>query len=278
MIHDWKSVMGVCTWTLGIKHLETLMATIAQMGFNGVQYCESIDLHAAHDVRAMAKKYELTIIINDPFNCRPGAQNGEASLANAVAYYKRAIDFAAQLGCGQTIQGLSSWTVNCADQRQGWNFIVRAVQLLSEYARSKQVRLSYEPCNLYEVPYVHTAAEYQQLAVDTGCDDLMVLLDSFHMNIGEREPFTVAKQYASRNSVFHVSGSNREGINQGHLDFQRYHRELSQGGFEGPVVLECVLSTNPVNTPPRNDNEMTRLKQMLIESRQIWQRYSHEGR
>ncbi|MEC9261723.1 MAG: sugar phosphate isomerase/epimerase family protein [Pseudomonadota bacterium] len=273
MINARSQVIGICTWTLGIDDLELLMSTIAGMGFNGVQYCESIDLHTAADVKAMAAKYQLCLIINDPFDCRPGPRNGEASLTNAISYYQRAIDFAAELGCGQTLQGLGAWTMHCKDQQAGWQFIVTAVQALSAYAKSKNVPLSYEPCNLYEVPFVHTAAEFEQLVDESGCSEMTVLLDSFHMNIGEKSPYDVAESYAARNAVFHISGANREGISQSHIDFHRYYDALRNGGFDGPVVMECVLSGNPVNTPPRNENEMTRLANMLIESRQIWQRF-----
>lgn len=265
---------GVCSWTLGINDLETLMATTAEMGFNGIQYCESIGLHSAASVKAMANKYQLALIINDPFDCGPGDENGFATFTNAVAYFKRAIDFAAELGCGQTLQGLGAWTKNCKSQQEGWDFIVSAVRELSAYAKTRGVSLSYEPCNLYEVPFIHTAAEYEQLVQDTGTHDLKILLDSFHMNIGEREPFKVVEQFASRNSVFHVSGSNREGIKQGHIDFHRYYNTLKAAGFSGPIVFECVLSGNPVNTPPRNEGEMTRLKSILTESLLIWQSYA----
>jgi len=263
--------IGICTWILGIKDLEQLMSKVKSMGLDSVQYCESMDTHSAKAVKSAAEKFGLSILIYDPFDCRPGPDNGAASIENALAYFRRAINFAAELGCGLTLQGLGAWTENCKDDAAAWHFLVNCLKALAVYAQERRVPLSYEPCNLYEVPYIHTADEYQRLIDESNCHDISVLLDSFHMNIGEKEPTAVLKQYADKLSFFHISGSNREGIAQGHIDFKAQYDALVAGGFSGPCVIECVLRDNPVNTPPRNEKEMTRLTDIIMETRKIWQ-------
>ena len=266
-------VFGICSWTLGIDDLEKLMSTTASMGLNAIQYCEGADTHPADKILASAESHNLTIVANDPFDCAPGEKHGDATLENAVAFYKKEIDLAARLGCLQTLQGLSAWTRDCKDDDTAWQFIVDAVQQLSGYAKEKDVPLTYEPCNFYEVAYVHTADEYQRLIQDSGCDNISVLLDSFHMNIGEKRPLTTLRQYGSRNSVFHISGSNREGIAQSNIDFKAYKEALNDSGFDGPCVFEFVLSTTGVNEPPRNKEEMRMMKNMVIESMELWKSY-----
>ncbi|WP_269522985.1 sugar phosphate isomerase/epimerase family protein [Coraliomargarita parva] len=265
-----NEIIGICTWNLGIKDLDLMMSTIAGLGLTGVQFCGSYREFEAAEVKAAAAANGLALIIYDPFDCHPGPKNGEATFENAISYYDKAIDFAAELGVGQTLQGLSAWTKNCRDQQGAWTFLSEALRSLSSYANGKGVPLSYEPCNLYEVPYIHTAAEYQQLIDASGCTDIQILLDSFHMNIGEPDPLKTLEVYASRNSVFHLSDSNREGIGRGHIDFGAYLNALRRGGFEGPYVVECVLKGNPVNTPPRNDAEMAQLTSQIRESVEAW--------
>ena len=265
---------GICTWTLGIDDLETLMSTIADSGLNSVQYCEPMSAHEPEDVIRMANKYELDILIYDPFDCRPSNENGPASLDGAVSFYKRVVDYAAKLGCGTTLQGLSAWTSNCKSTEDAWEQLVESVKRIKEYADTQQVSLSYEPCNLYEVPLVHTADDYQALVKDTGCRDIGILMDSFHMNIGESDPLTTAEQYASKNTIFHVSDSNREGIGHGNIDFLEHYEALQKGGFNGPIVFEFVLSGNPANTPPRNDHEMHTLLEHVKQSQQAWTSFS----
>lgn len=269
-------IIGICSWTLGIKDLEQLMAKIAGLGLNGVQYCESFSDHAAADVKTMAEKYELEIIIFDPFDCRPGEKNGEATLENAIRFYLNAIDFAAELGCGQTLQGLSTWTENCQTQECAWRFMVEGLKAISHYAREKNVPLAYEPCNLYEVPFIHTAAEFQQLIDETGCTEIKILLDSFHMNIGENQPLEALESYAENNAVFHISDSNREGIGHGNIDFKAHFQALKKGGYSGPVAVEFILKDNPVNTPPRNDEEMENLSEQIKETIALWRSYAKE--
>jgi len=93
------------------------------------------------------------------------------------------------------------------------------------------------------------------------------------MNIGEKRPLTALRQYGSRNAIFHISGSNREGIAQGNIDFSAYKEALKDSGFDGPCVFEFVLSVTGVNEPPRNKEEMQMMKNMVIESMDLWKSY-----
>lgn len=106
---------------------------------------------------------------------------------------------------------------------------------------------------------------------------ISIHMDSFHMNIGEPNPAASAKKFAAKNSVFHISGSNREGITQGNIDFKAHFAALDEGGFNGPSVLELILKGNPVNTPPRNDKKMAELSAQLMESANIWRGYASAG-
>jgi len=126
--------LGICSWTLGIHDLNTLMAKIRALGLNAVQYCEPMDRYSAEDVKYSAQQHGLEILIYDPFDCRPGENNGKATIGNAVRYYQKAIDYAAGLGCGQTLQGLSTWTTNCYSGSEAWQFLVDAVKILNTYA------------------------------------------------------------------------------------------------------------------------------------------------
>ncbi|RQW63493.1 sugar phosphate isomerase/epimerase family protein [Vibrio viridaestus] len=265
--------IGICSWTLGINDLDELMKKVKSLGLNSIQYCEPMERHNPEDVKQAAEKYGLDILVYDPFGYGPGGIYGDGNIESAITMYKDVVDYAHALGCGATLQGLSVWTKGCDSDKEAWDQLVRSVQVISDYALSKGVDLSYEPCNLYEVPFIHTADEYQKLVDETGCSEIAVLLDSFHMNIGERNPMKTLHEYSKRNSIFHISGANREGIAQGNLDFFAYHKGLEDGGFEGPFVFEFVLKGNPVNTPPRNDAEMEELSQQITQSLNIWKSY-----
>ena len=134
------NTLGICTWTLGIKDIDALMAKIAELGLNGVQYCEDQELASASEVKAAAARQGLELIIYDPFDCRPGEKNGPASKNNAIAFYKDAIDFAAALGCGQTLKGLAAWAEDC-DDAEAWQFLVECVQAMTPYAAKRGVAL-----------------------------------------------------------------------------------------------------------------------------------------
>ncbi len=270
MMEEKQSTIGICTWTLGIKDLDTMMKKIADLGLGAVQYCEHYDDHRSEDVLKYAKKHSLDIVVYDPFECGPGKRNGVASKENAVHFYKSVIDFSAQLNVGATLQGLSAWTQNCTTRAEGWYQIVSCVKELSDYANTKGVKLFYEPVNLYEVAYIRTAKDYEKLIEESGCKDISILLDSFHMNIGEKAPLQTLENYAAKSSIFHLSDSNREGLGQGHIDFKTYYNILKNEGFKGTIIFEFVLETNAVNISPRNETEMQELTEQIQKSVSMW--------
>jgi len=272
--NNTTSTVGICTWTLGINDIDHLMAKIADLGLNAVQYCQPLDDYTPAEVKAAAARFDLEILIYDPFDCRPSDKNGEAGLAGAVEFYTRVVDYAAELGCGATLQGLSAWTNRESDEQAAWKQLVSSTRAICDYAKVKGVPLSYEPCNLYEVPLIHTAAEFQQLMDETGCNRISVLLDSFHMNLGEKDALATLREYGHKNSIYHLSDSNREGLGQGHIDFFQQYQALKEAEFNGPTVLEFVLQGNPVNTPPRNEQEMEELSRQIRHSLAVWRSYA----
>lgn len=266
---------GICSWTLGIEELDPLMRQVAKMGLNSIQYCEPMTRFNAEDVQQSAQAHGLDILIYDPFDCRPSDKNGEPGLTGAVNFYRQVIDYAHALGCPATIQGLSAWTTHCTHDKQAREQLNHSVREVYEYAQKQGVALVYEPCNLYEVPFIHTVSDWQGLLKETECHDIRLLMDSFHMNIGEHAPLKAAEEFAQHNAIFHVSDSNREGIGHGNLPFNDYYHALLRGGFKGPVVFELVLQSNPVNTPPRTAEEMQQLTRQVQESLAWWQSQSH---
>ncbi|MGN7439074.1 MAG: sugar phosphate isomerase/epimerase family protein [Alcanivorax sp.] len=268
-----NTIIGICTWTLGIKDLNTMMKKISDLGLNGVQYCEHPNDHSPAKVIKSADKYGLNIILYDPFDCGPGIRNGDATKENAIRFYRTVIDFAAELKVGATLQGLSSWTHNCETRAEGREQLVTCVSELAAYAKDKNVDLYYEPINLYETPFIRTADDFEKLIKDADCPDINILLDSFHMNIGEKCPLTTLGKYASKSTVFHISDSNRQGMGLGHIDFEQYYGILKKEGFNGSIVFEFVLETNAVNIAPQNATETHALDQQIQHSLSLWRTF-----
>ena len=72
-------------------------------------------------------------------------------------------------------------------RRRRWTWLADALQDLGEHARRYGVPLIYEPLNRYETNLVNDVADGVKLIEQSGCDNVKLLADLFHMNIEEAD-------------------------------------------------------------------------------------------
>lgn len=118
----------------------------------------------------------------------------------------------------------------------------------------------YAALNRFESPVVRTAAAAQRLRQAVTGAELGIVLDSFHMNIEERDPEEGLETHGDVLASYHISDSNRGGIGVGHIDFGAQRRVLDKIDFTGPIMIEVVLPENGPTTPPVNDDPWAALR------------------
>lgn len=119
----------------------------------------------------------------------------------------------------------------------------RTVELLracAEYAQPRGVRLGLEPINRYETNYVNTVAEALQMIDEVGADNVLVLADTFHMNIEEVSLAGALRQAGTKLGYVHLADSNRLAAGQGHVDFYELAGVLRQMGYSGYISAEIL--------------------------------------
>lgn len=263
--------LATVSWTFGLDELDELFAQVKIIGFTALQFCGDFRRYSPQEVIQTAQKYEIELVGYDPYHCQPPTKEA-AILANSVSFYQQVIDYAANIKAPvATLQGLSFWTINQPDYESGMKQIIEAVRQLSDYAKTKQVLLTYEACCHYETPLVHTAEELLRILHESGADNLKLVLDSFHMNIDERDPQDALRMVnGERLYSYHVSDSGRGGIGTGHIDFQGQYQVLREIGFEGLVCFETVIPECRPAKFPMNAKQMTELNRQLATSLAAW--------
>ncbi|MDD5757286.1 MAG: sugar phosphate isomerase/epimerase, partial [bacterium] len=108
----------------------------------------------------------------------------------AVSRMKKQVDLAAQFKC-YVIIGLIRGTLAgaAAERKRRINSLAGKMQELSAYAKRKKVKLLIEPLNRYETNIMNTAAETVAFIKRHKLDNCYLLLDTFHMNIEEKDLF-----------------------------------------------------------------------------------------
>ena len=114
---------------------------------------------------------------------------------------------------------------------------------VAAYARERNIIIAPEPINRYE-SYVFTAAEEVLSMIDAiGADNIGLHLDTFHMNIEERNFYEPVLQAGNRLKHLHITESDRGMLGEGNVHWDDLFRALAEINYQGPLVLENFSSS-----------------------------------
>ena len=110
------------------------------------------------------------------------------------------------------------------------------------------VTLGIEAINRFETDLVNTAAHAVALAADSGSSRVGVLLDTFHMNMEEKDIAAAIVSARDHLVHFHVSDNDRGVPGSGHVPWPEVRRGLSDIGYDRWIVAEMfVVAGNPAS-------------------------------
>lgn len=124
----------------------------------------------------------------------------------------------------------------------GRNNLIGVLRELAAQAAGYGITLGVEVCNRYETNVVNTAADALRLIDDIGADNVVLHLDSYHMNIEERDLAGTIRSAGDRLGYFHIGENDRGYLGSGHIDFPGIFRALVETGYRGAVTFESFSS------------------------------------
>lgn len=119
-----------------------------------------------------------------------------------------------------------------------------ALAAVAPLAAQAGVRLALEPLNRFETYVVTTVADALDVARSSG-DSVGVLLDTFHMNIEEKNAPDAIRLAGYRLFHFHASENDRGIAGTGHVPWVECFQALRDIGYKGAVVIESFVSSVP---------------------------------
>lgn len=267
--------VALVSWTLGLEDPEQLFRKARAIGYKAVQYCGNWRKYPASLIRDTALSYGIELVAYDPYECHP-LKREDATLENSIEFYQKVIDYAAALEVPMaTIQGLSFWTANQPGRAEAIDQLTEAVKALNSYAKEKGMLLTYEACNHYETPFMNTSEELLELLQRSKADQVKLVMDSFHMNIDEKDSAAALRSLGSSLLYsYHVSDSGRGGIGTGHVDFQKHYQLLKEIGFDGTVCFEFVIDECRPDHLPMNKEQMKEFERQTRESFKVWNQFA----
>jgi D-psicose/D-tagatose/L-ribulose 3-epimerase len=119
---------------------------------------------------------------------------------------------------------------------------VESLAWLAERAAADGITLGVEVVNRYESNLLNTAEQALALLDEIGAPNLVVHLDTYHMNIEEQDFATPIQRCGERLGYVHVGESNRGYLGTGTIDFEQFFAALRGIGYQGIVTFESFSS------------------------------------
>ncbi|PWA04061.1 sugar phosphate isomerase/epimerase family protein [Flavobacterium psychrotolerans] len=113
---------------------------------------------------------------------------------------------------------------------------------VADYAQKNNITIAPEPINRYE-SYVFTAAEeVLDLIESIGKPNIGLHLDTFHMNIEERNFYDPIIRAGNHLKHVHITESDRGMTGEGNVHWDDFFKALATINYQGPLVLENFSS------------------------------------
>jgi D-psicose/D-tagatose/L-ribulose 3-epimerase len=162
-------------------------------------------------------------------------------------YLRQCVDIAAAVGSpvvGGPIYAPVArlWQLDADDRRRTIARLVEALRSVADYAGDRGVRLALEPLNRYETSLVNTVE--QAMDVVTGVDSaaLGVLLDTFHLNIEEKDPAAATRMAAGHIAHVQACGTDRGTPGADRFEWDRFAAALAEASYTGPICIESFTA------------------------------------
>ena len=119
---------------------------------------------------------------------------------------------------------------------------IEVIRRLAERAAASDITLGLECVNRYETNLLNTAAQAVDYIGEVGAPNVVVHLDSYHMNIEEanfRDPVFAC---GDKLGYVHIGENHRGYLGQGHINFPELFAALAEHGYDGTITFESFSS------------------------------------
>jgi D-psicose/D-tagatose/L-ribulose 3-epimerase len=162
-------------------------------------------------------------------------------------YLMRLIDMMRPMDCPTLIGPVYSAVgradaVPADEYKQQWQTVVGHLKRLCAYAEKKGVQICLEPLNRFETDFINTCDQALKMIKDVGSPALKLHLDTFHMNIEEKNQAKAIRKAGKHLAHFHACGCDRGTPGNDHIDWKGIAAALKAVRYNGDVVIESFTT------------------------------------
>ena len=241
--------LWMARWT---DEITPILKTVADLGYDGVE----VSLLGMSDEKAAAlgksvREFGLEVTCSDGLSKEKDITSEDPAIREAgIEYLKWAIRTTSLIG-SRGLAGVlyAPWGVyDPQNKEQRAERSAAAFAAVEDELEAHDVTLGLEAINRFETDLVNTSAEAVAMAKASGSKRVGVLLDTFHLNIEEKD-ISAAITGAADNLVhFHVSDNDRGVPGSGHVPWDSVKSALQKIQYDSWIVAEMfVIAGNPAS-------------------------------
>jgi len=174
-------------------------------------------------------------------------RGSEEDQQTGMTYCKTLIDQMVVLGCPSLIGPVYSvvgliGAHDDVEKKAQFELVVKNLKELAAYAESKGVQICVEPLNRFETDFLNTCDQALKLIKAVKSKALKLHLDTFHMNIEEKNQAAAILKAGPHLAHFHACGSDRGTPGNDHIDWKPIVAALKKIKYDGDVVIESFTT------------------------------------
>jgi D-psicose/D-tagatose/L-ribulose 3-epimerase len=245
--------LGLSTFVLASPFTDDdtgLFGVVKDIGYEVIEVCiEDPSRLTADALVEAAQRTGLQISICGAFGPDRDVSDSDPSRRQqGIDYLRHCVDTAAAVGSPHVAGPMFSATgkarmlpPEAREQQRRW--AAESLRAVADYAGERGINLAIEPLNRFETDLVNTVEQGLELCDRVGLDNVGLLLDTFHMNIEEKQVGEAIRSAGSKVFHFQVSENDRGTPGSGHVPWRETFDALHSIDYQGQIVVESFLPT-----------------------------------
>lgn len=242
---------GVNTWLwcspFSMDHLN-LLDKVKSFGYDSIEIAADdwnlIDCNVLHQ---RLLDVDLSVTVCGAFGpSRDLTNDDERVRENAIHYIIDSIRNTSRIG-GRIFAGPFYSAVGKArfvddEQRmREWERFIHGARRVAQVASDEGVVLCMEPLNRFETDLINTTQQAMQAIEEIDQPSVALHLDTFHMNVEEKNLAFAIRLAGSRLQHFHANENDRGVPGTGHIDWFTVGNALRDVEFQGYLTIESFI-------------------------------------
>ena len=199
-------------------------------------------------IRAAAAAAGIGVVTSTVLDQRTDVTSSSSDVREAgVTYLKRCVDAVHGMGADLLSGVIYVWHGKRPDQRPDeadWAHAADCLRAVAEYATPAGVALGLEPVNRYESCLLNTGEQALQLIERIGMPNVRVHLDTYHMNVEEKDWRTPVIAAGSQLGHLHLCENDRGIPGTGLVQWDVLFGALKEIGYQGYGAMESFFSVS----------------------------------